>query len=163
MNEANPREYDGWDDVSINALRNNIALQIELCEQAADEVEQKDLKTLTDDAIGNVITNNPSLLKPVNHPRGLVLSEPKDTQEYLVLEEEAKNNWRLKAACRPTGGKYVTKLFFTGVDFDERAAKEICKPCVVKEECLDASKERNEPSSIWGGVLLNSKGKIPKR
>ena len=34
----------------------------------------------------------------------------------------------------------------------ERAAKEICRPCPVRQECLDYAIRIREAHGIWGGL-----------
>lgn len=53
-------------------------------------------------------------------------------------------------------------LFFAEDPADVEAAKEICRECPVREQCLADALERREPWGVWGGELLVS-GKVVSR
>lgn len=56
--------------------------------------------------------------------------------------------WRERANCRHV----ATELFFPerGVSVD--SAREVCKGCEVREECLEYAMDNNERHGIWGGL-----------
>ena len=64
--------------------------------------------------------------------------------------------WATKAACR---GPHAV-VFFPPAHAErkeeriarERAAKEICRPCPVRQECLDYAIRIREAHGIWGGL-----------
>jgi WhiB family redox-sensing transcriptional regulator len=63
--------------------------------------------------------------------------------------------WQRAAACRGMD----TNIFFESDNSrfnkrgpDVRRAKEICKPCPVRDECLEAAKVNNEQFGIFGGT-----------
>lgn len=72
---------------------------------------------------------------------------------YLNPPEEF---WQARAACRGQNGY----LFFPPNSFEkkhekqqrERAAKAICRTCVVQKECLEYALAIREPHGIWGGL-----------
>ena len=64
--------------------------------------------------------------------------------------------WQIKAACR---GPHAV-VFFPPSRPErkderiarERAAKEICRPCPVLQDCLDYAIRIREMNGIWGGL-----------
>ncbi|NUR59262.1 MAG: WhiB family transcriptional regulator [Catenulispora sp.] len=63
--------------------------------------------------------------------------------------------WQLSAACRglesarffsPTGERGQARVL------RERAAREICGGCAVREECARFAAESGEQHGVWGGV-----------
>ena len=66
--------------------------------------------------------------------------------------------WRLEARCRDSEGS-LTPLFFSEQLDDIAAAKQFCRACPVRVECLDAALARREPWGVWGGELF-ANGKV---
>lgn len=58
--------------------------------------------------------------------------------------------------------RWEPELFFAEAPADIEAAKEVCRDCPVKEQCLDDALERREPWGVWGGELLVA-GKVVER
>ncbi len=73
----------------------------------------------------------------------------------LITTEEP---WRADALCRD-GAASLVELFFSEQLDDIAAAKQFCRACPVREECLDAALARREPWGVWGGELL-ANGKV---
>ncbi|MDI6630176.1 MAG: WhiB family transcriptional regulator [Rhodococcus sp. (in: high G+C Gram-positive bacteria)] len=64
-------------------------------------------------------------------------------------------DWQLQASCRD----HSTRTFFPPRDLRERsrtraeeAAKQICRPCPVRGECLRYALDSGEPYGVWGGL-----------
>jgi WhiB family transcriptional regulator, redox-sensing transcriptional regulator len=75
--------------------------------------------------------------------------------EFENTEEEI---WREEALCRD-GSASLVELFFSEQLDDIARAKQFCRSCAVRAECLDAALERREPWGVWGGELL-ANGKV---
>lgn len=85
--------------------------------------------------------------------------------EQLVAEEAG---WRAQASCLD----YPALLFF-GVDDSEtpaerrvreERAKRVCRPCRVRQECLEYALQAKEPYGIWGGLTeLERKARLRSR
>jgi hypothetical protein len=43
-----------------------------------------------------------------------------------------------------------------------RAAKAICRSCVVREECLDWAIDKDEPAGVWGGLTEKERNKLKR-
>jgi WhiB family transcriptional regulator, redox-sensing transcriptional regulator len=57
-------------------------------------------------------------------------------------------SWQIQANCLGAD----PDLFFPERGGNEMAAKEICRGCVVREECLEYSLANGEKFGIWGGM-----------
>lgn len=64
-------------------------------------------------------------------------------------------DWQLKAGCRD----HSTRTFFPPHRLRGRsraraedAAKRICQPCPVRDQCLRYALESGEPYGVWGGL-----------
>jgi hypothetical protein len=66
--------------------------------------------------------------------------------------------WRVEALCRD-GSASLVELFFSEQLDDIAAAKQFCRACPVRVECLDAALARREPWGVWGGELF-ANGKV---
>jgi WhiB family transcriptional regulator, redox-sensing transcriptional regulator len=65
--------------------------------------------------------------------------------------------WQSKAACRGID----PNLFFPIKPEEESAAKDICKDCTVREECLDSALAGRE-KGIWGGMTEKERNKLQR-
>jgi WhiB family redox-sensing transcriptional regulator len=75
--------------------------------------------------------------------------------QFEMTEDEA---WRDEAQCRD-GSASLVELFFSEQLDDIARAKQFCRACPVRAECLDAALARREPWGVWGGELL-ANGKV---
>jgi WhiB family transcriptional regulator, redox-sensing transcriptional regulator len=55
------------------------------------------------------------------------------------------------------------ELFFAESPRDVEVAKEMCRPCPVRAQCLAGALERGEPWGVWGGELLLQGVVIPRK
>ncbi len=77
-------------------------------------------------------------------------------EEGTVIANRGEEVWQTKAACR---GPHAI-VFFPPSHAErkeeriarERAAKEICRPCPVRQDCLDYAIRIREAHGIWGGL-----------
>jgi len=76
----------------------------------------------------------------------------------LQFEMTQDEVWRADARCRD-GSASLTELFFSEQLDDIARAKQFCRACPVRTECLDAALARREPWGVWGGELL-ANGKV---
>lgn len=60
--------------------------------------------------------------------------------------------WRAYANCKGLG----PDLFYPETDITD-AAKEICRACVVREECLEYALANREKFGVWGGMTKNER------
>jgi WhiB family transcriptional regulator, redox-sensing transcriptional regulator len=55
------------------------------------------------------------------------------------------------------------ELFFPERGASTRAAKEVCRGCVVREDCLDYALDNNEKFGIWGGLSERERRRIRRQ
>lgn len=73
----------------------------------------------------------------------------------LILDptESEREPWRAEARCRD-GAASLVDLFFSEDVHDIARSKAFCRGCPVRDRCLAAALEREEPCGVWGGELL---------
>ena len=69
------------------------------------------------------------------------------------------DDWRDSAACRDTD----PDLFFPERGASTREAKEVCRGCVVREDCLEYALANGEKFGIWGGMSERERRRIRRR
>ena len=55
------------------------------------------------------------------------------------------------------------ELFFAESPADVEYAKELCRGCPVRSECLAGALERREPWGVWGGELFIHGVVVPRK
>ncbi len=55
------------------------------------------------------------------------------------------------------------ELFFAESPADVERAKELCRGCPVRMQCLAGALERGEPWGVWGGELLLQGVVVPRK
>lgn len=73
-----------------------------------------------------------------------------------MVANRGEELWQARAECR---GPHAV-VFFPPSHVErkeerlarERAAKAICRPCSVRQECLEYALRIREPHGIWGGL-----------
>ena len=70
--------------------------------------------------------------------------------------QRSDDSWQVKAACRgPQAAVFFPPPVFERKDEKidrESRAKEICRSCAVRKDCLDYALSIREPHGIWGGL-----------
>jgi WhiB family transcriptional regulator, redox-sensing transcriptional regulator len=65
-----------------------------------------------------------------------------------MLEGEEDRSWQAQANCMGVD----PDLFFPERGASTREAKEVCRGCVVREDCLEFALANGEKFGIWGGM-----------
>ena len=65
-----------------------------------------------------------------------------------MLSGEEEKSWQTKSNCMGVD----PDLFFPERGASTREAKEVCRGCVVREECLEYALSNGEKFGIWGGM-----------
>ena len=78
-----------------------------------------------------------------------------DTTQPAILPE----NWQDDANCLGVD----PDLFFPERGASTREAKEVCRGCVVREQCLEFALLTNQESGIWGGLSEDERRKVRAR
>lgn len=55
------------------------------------------------------------------------------------------------------------ELWFAESPADVDLAKELCRRCPVRSQCLDGAMDRAEPWGVWGGELFVSGAIVPRK
>jgi WhiB family redox-sensing transcriptional regulator len=76
----------------------------------------------------------------------------------LVLQPPGKT-WQRQANCMGVD----PDLFFPERGASTREAKEVCRGCVVQEDCLEHALANGEKFGIWGGLSERERRKIRRR
>ena len=75
--------------------------------------------------------------------------------------EERQRLWA-QARCNDGAGTMVALFFSEQLD-DIAAAKQFCRACPVRVDCLDAALARREPWGVWGGELFERGVVVPRK
>jgi WhiB family redox-sensing transcriptional regulator len=65
-----------------------------------------------------------------------------------LLEGQEERSWQAQANCMGVD----PDLFFPERGASTREAKEVCRGCVVREDCLEYALGSGEKFGIWGGM-----------
>ena len=66
----------------------------------------------------------------------------------MMLEGEEDRSWQMQANCMGVD----PDLFFPERGASTREAKEVCRGCVVRDDCLEFALANGEKFGIWGGM-----------
>lgn len=75
---------------------------------------------------------------------------------YLPDPEAAARGWQNKANCMGVD----PELFFPERGASTREAKEVCRGCVVRSDCLEYALANGEKFGIWGGLSERERRKV---
>ena len=73
-------------------------------------------------------------------------------------------DWRHRAACRDEGPELFFPLGNTGpalLQIEE--AKQVCRRCPVREECLAWALETGQDAGVWGGLSEDERRALKRR
>ena len=76
-----------------------------------------------------------------------------------MVRQGADRAWQRQANCMGVD----PDLFFPERGASTREAKEVCRGCVVREECLEYALANGEKFGIWGGLSERERRKIRRR
>ena len=73
-------------------------------------------------------------------------------------------DWRSDAACRDTGPSLFFPVGTTGLALDQiDSAKEVCRSCICRDECLEFALVTNQDTGVWGGTSEDERRMIRRR
>ncbi len=76
--------------------------------------------------------------------------------DLSALFGTGKPGWQSRANCLGVD----PDLFFPERGSSTREAKEVCRGCVVREDCLDFAIANGEKFGIWGGMSERERRKV---
>jgi WhiB family redox-sensing transcriptional regulator len=86
-----------------------------------------------------------------------MMSTTSRDQALPSLEELAQRpEWMVRAQCRGED----RALFFPERGASTRQAKEMCRDCVVREECLSYAMADSESAGVWAGLSERERRKL---
>jgi WhiB family redox-sensing transcriptional regulator len=94
------------------------------------------------------------LLKPRNNDTVVITSvtitggEDRNVEIVELLSGLEDRGWQARANCMGVD----PDLFFPERGASTREAKEVCRGCVVRDECLEYALDNGEKFGIWGGM-----------
>jgi WhiB family transcriptional regulator, redox-sensing transcriptional regulator len=74
--------------------------------------------------------------------------EPVPVDIVTTLYGRQERSWQLQANCMGVD----PDLFFPERGASTREAKEVCRGCVVRDDCLEYALANGEKFGIWGGM-----------
>ena len=74
-------------------------------------------------------------------------------------DERIEKNWQDEANCLGVD----PDLFFPERGASTREAKEVCRGCVVREDCLEYALGNGEKFGIWGGLSERERRRIRRQ
>ena len=79
--------------------------------------------------------------------------------DLLELFKVENRNWQSRANCMGVD----PELFFPERGSSTREAKEVCRGCVVREQCLEYALANGEKFGIWGGLSERERRRIRRQ
>ncbi len=86
--------------------------------------------------------------------------QPATADYYEVDEESPANSGRESSSNDANCLGVDPELFFPEQGASTREAKEVCRGCQVREECLESALQNNEKFGIWGGLSARERRRI---
>lgn len=86
-------------------------------------------------------------------------TEPRSSIQYTVADEETRGNWQDEANCLGVD----PDLFFPERGASTREAKEVCRGCVVRLDCLEYALVNGEKFGIWGGLSERERRRLRRQ
>ncbi|MDQ2725527.1 MAG: WhiB family transcriptional regulator [Acidimicrobiales bacterium] len=81
------------------------------------------------------------------------------SQVLDLLLQKPEPVWQRRANCMGVD----PDLFFPERGASTREAKEVCRGCVVQEDCLEYALANGEKFGIWGGLSERERRRIRRR
>lgn len=73
--------------------------------------------------------------------------------------EKDIDSWRVYANCKGAD----TAIFFPEGNSTQKPAKDLCKGCFVKPECLEFALVTNQEAGIWGGMSERQRKRLRRQ
>ena len=78
---------------------------------------------------------------------------------HAAADEPVESSWQDYANCLGVD----PDLFFPERGASTREAKEVCRGCVVREDCLEYALANGEKFGIWGGMSERERRRIRRQ
>jgi WhiB family redox-sensing transcriptional regulator len=92
---------------------------------------------------------------------GLTVGRPEgeEVDMHIANDEHEAHGWQDYANCLGVD----PDLFFPERGASTREAKEVCRGCVVREECLEYALVNGEKFGIWGGMSERERRRLRRQ
>lgn len=87
------------------------------------------------------------------------LNQPDDARTSMSEDPDARANWQDAANCLGVD----PDLFFPERGASTREAKEVCRGCVVRLDCLEYALVNGEKFGIWGGLSERERRRLRRQ
>jgi WhiB family redox-sensing transcriptional regulator len=87
---------------------------------------------------------------------GIHQGEEKPVALPSLIFEGPDRSWQVRANCMGVD----PELFFPERGASTREAKEVCRGCVVREDCLEYAIANGEKFGIWGGMSERERRRV---
>ena len=87
-----------------------------------------------------------------------LLNGPDDLPN-MIADPDADDAWMHQALCAETD----PEAFFPEKGGSTRSAKDVCRACNVRAECLQYALDHEERFGIWGGLSERERRKLRKQ
>ena len=77
----------------------------------------------------------------------------------IDYDQDVDGEWQTRALCAETD----PEVFFPEKGGSTKAAKQVCKACIVRDDCLEWALETGERFGIWGGLSERERRKLTKK
>ena len=84
------------------------------------------------------------------------MGDPAPTARGFSSPEVEIRSWQSRANCMGVD----PELFFPERGASTREAKEVCRGCVVRSDCLEYALANGEKFGIWGGLSERERRKV---
>ena len=88
---------------------------------------------------------------------------PQRSHFFRLIPHEADLIWQEHARCRDEDPEIFFPGKGKGLGADARKAKNTCKKCEVREQCLEYALKHRERDGIWGGKSENERRDIERQ
>ena len=98
------------------------------------------------------------------HAKGAdVAVKARDTFDYDLVKAldlpVPRRSWKLDASCKEAD----PVIFSLSSGESPKSAREICKKCPVRQECLASAIGNRETDGVWGGMTLEERRKLIRK
>lgn len=133
-----PADMDGPSDVELEALE--------------ADIEEGYLETPVEFHVGASATS-----QTVEAPK--TIDKPRSRGMYDSDDNYTSSDWQDGANCKGVD----PDLFFPERGSSTREAKEVCRGCIVRENCLEFALQNGEKFGIWGGLSERERRRIRRQ
>ncbi len=71
------------------------------------------------------------------------------------------HKWRHRSLCRDSDPELFFPIGTTGIAIDQiDAAKNVCRRCDVRPECLEFALATNQEAGVWGGATEDERRRL---